>query len=100
MVRRPPGSTRTETLLPYTTLFRSALHLVGEGGGELARQRRVVRQVAILDRILQRELGGRQQHREFGARQPAPFARAAHQLVVRRQQIGRASCRERVCQYV
>src|SRR3546814_5889544 len=23
MVRRPPGSTRTDTLFPYTTLFRS-----------------------------------------------------------------------------
>src|SRR3546814_20237766 len=23
MIRRPPGSTRTETLFPYTTLFRS-----------------------------------------------------------------------------
>src|SRR3546814_10955297 len=23
MIRRPPGSTRTETLLPYTTRFRS-----------------------------------------------------------------------------
>src|SRR3546814_9198623 len=23
MMRRPPGSTRTDTLLPYTTLFRS-----------------------------------------------------------------------------
>src|SRR3546814_18895490 len=27
MVRRPPRSTRTDTLFPYTTLFRSALHL-------------------------------------------------------------------------
>src|SRR3546814_2961221 len=26
MVRRPPRSTRTDTLLPYTTLFRSHLH--------------------------------------------------------------------------
>src|SRR3546814_5497613 len=26
MIRRPPRSTRTDTLLPYTTLFRSALH--------------------------------------------------------------------------
>src|SRR3546814_15741163 len=26
MVRRPPGSTRTDTLFPYTTLFRSAAH--------------------------------------------------------------------------
>src|SRR3546814_6482321 len=27
MIRRPPRSTRTDTLFPYTTLFRS--HLVG-----------------------------------------------------------------------
>src|SRR3546814_14261221 len=26
MIRRPPRSTRTDTLLPYTTLFRSQLH--------------------------------------------------------------------------
>src|SRR3546814_17438599 len=25
MIRRPPGSTRTDTLFPYTTLFRSAI---------------------------------------------------------------------------
>src|SRR3546814_1483380 len=29
MIRRPPRSTRTDTLLPYTTLFRSpAIHIV------------------------------------------------------------------------
>src|SRR3546814_17400063 len=27
MVRRPPGSTRTDKLFPYTTLFRSTWHL-------------------------------------------------------------------------
>src|SRR3546814_2615431 len=27
MLRRPPGSTRTDTLFPYTTLFRSGLRL-------------------------------------------------------------------------
>src|SRR3546814_3121718 len=27
MIRRPPRSTRTDTLFPYTTLFRSLLHL-------------------------------------------------------------------------
>src|SRR3546814_11509430 len=27
MIRRPPRSTRTDTLFPYTTLFRSALEL-------------------------------------------------------------------------
>src|SRR3546814_14903871 len=29
MIRRPPRSTRTDTLFPYTTLFRS--HKTGEG---------------------------------------------------------------------
>src|SRR3546814_10689055 len=40
MIRRPPRSTRTDTLFPYTTLFRSDAHaLVGQphmhgvGGG-------------------------------------------------------------------
>src|SRR3546814_3632583 len=28
MIRRPPRSTRTDTLVPYTTLFRS-VHVVG-----------------------------------------------------------------------
>src|SRR3546814_1176933 len=32
MIRRPPISTRTDTLFPYTTLFRSALVLVLLGG--------------------------------------------------------------------
>src|SRR3546814_8712814 len=27
MIRRPPRSTRTDTLLPYTTLFRSLVYL-------------------------------------------------------------------------
>src|SRR3546814_5710721 len=41
MIRRPPRSTRTDTLFPYTTLFRSrqrlppaALGEVGEAGGD------------------------------------------------------------------
>src|SRR3546814_4006122 len=35
MIRRPPRSTRTDTLFPYTTLFRSDLGLPrpAEGGG-------------------------------------------------------------------
>src|SRR3546814_13920179 len=33
MIRRPPRSTRTYTRLPYTTLFRSLVH-VSELGGE------------------------------------------------------------------
>src|SRR3546814_4390934 len=32
MIRRPPRSTRTDTLFPYTTLFRSDLCLASVGG--------------------------------------------------------------------
>src|SRR3546814_6854999 len=31
MIRRPPRSTRTDTLFPYTTLFRSSYGRVGVG---------------------------------------------------------------------
>src|SRR3546814_10146029 len=44
MIRRPPRSTRTDTLFPYTTLFRSAvddpLGRAPQGGGRRGRQRR------------------------------------------------------------
>src|SRR3546814_7579627 len=37
MIRRPPRSTRTDTLFPYTTLFRSLDRAAGKGlGGQLA----------------------------------------------------------------
>src|SRR3546814_9874660 len=32
MIRRPPRSTRTDTLFPYTTLFRSAFHDLNDPG--------------------------------------------------------------------
>src|SRR3546814_12222589 len=33
MIRRPPRSTRTDTLFPYTTLFRSVSELAAFGPG-------------------------------------------------------------------
>src|SRR3546814_1282910 len=37
MIRRPPRSTRTDTLFPYTTLFRSQFApTIGLGGADLA----------------------------------------------------------------
>src|SRR3546814_2563874 len=33
MIRRPPRSTRTDTLFPYTTLFRSSARRAGSGAG-------------------------------------------------------------------
>src|SRR3546814_5361700 len=47
MIRRPPISTRTDTLFPYTTLFRS-IGRVGVIGGALA----VVLRRGVEDRLL------------------------------------------------
>src|SRR3546814_5611861 len=41
MLRRPPRSTRTDTLFPYTTLFRSCEHL--EPAGMKVRRLRMAR---------------------------------------------------------
>src|SRR3546814_2203136 len=45
MIRRPPRSTRTDTLFPYTTLFRSLY-----GGQILARALRAMQQTVSPDR--------------------------------------------------
>src|SRR3546814_2517607 len=37
MIRRPPRSTRTDTLFPYTTLFRSTLADPGRGAVHIGR---------------------------------------------------------------
>src|SRR3546814_2789235 len=48
MIRRPPRSTRTDTLFPYTTLFRSLLGIEPRIGGlGVLRQRRFARGVAV-----------------------------------------------------
>src|SRR3546814_1752669 len=59
MIRRPPRSTLTDTLFPYTTLFRSMVAL-GEAGIDRALDRRAVRDAAAgrhIDRQL-RPVGG------------------------------------------
>src|SRR3546814_19189723 len=48
MIRRPPRSTRTDTLLPYTTLFRSDRPHRGIGHGGLQRLRDLRRRSAGL----------------------------------------------------
>src|SRR3546814_11852827 len=40
MIRRPPRSTRTDTIFPYTTLFRSAEAAGGDGAARAAGARR------------------------------------------------------------
>src|SRR3546814_20561923 len=43
MIRRPPRSTRTDTLFPYTTLFRSIVQQVGQQDGTIVPTRVMVR---------------------------------------------------------
>src|SRR3546814_14840419 len=54
MIRRPPRFTRTVTLFPYTTLFRSIVHLVHKVGDRIALL------VAQIDggETVQRHIGG------------------------------------------
>src|SRR3546814_9634241 len=49
MIRRPPRSTRTDTLLPYTTLFRS--ERLGERAGVSDAGRAAIADEIIADRI-------------------------------------------------
>src|SRR3546814_9983482 len=49
MIRRPPRSTRTDTLFPYTTLFRSLLvFLYGRAGAPLHARRFSTKQIFIV----------------------------------------------------
>src|SRR3546814_3206388 len=48
MIRRPPRSTRTDTLFPYTTLFRSRLPLRAVAGGHAVGWRQAAGAAALL----------------------------------------------------
>src|SRR3546814_12426027 len=103
MIRRPPRSPRTDTLFPYTTLFRS-LVLPNETAQVLERVRACRRHgMPIIAR-------GRGTN-TTGATVPinggvvVSFERMNRLLRMAPEdrlalEIGRASCRERVCQYV
>src|SRR3546814_12490040 len=98
MIRRPPRSTRTDTLFPYTTLFRS-----NRDGRVLGRgPREDLRDVAGWPVGYQpaRELVRPQARREQEALadRNAQFEQEPALLLgLHALEIGRASCRERVC---
>src|SRR3546814_19444809 len=107
MIRRPPRSTRTDTLFPYTTLFRSDLCLASVGG-QLDEQPRLRRSAHAgnedgLERLLpfarrRKPLDG-QCGRYRRDRRCAPVLLGQLSSDSGHHQIGRASCRERVCQF-
>src|SRR3546814_13421154 len=108
MVRRPPRSTRTDTLFPYTTLFRSSV----ERAGHVRHQ-----QEELVVREHMAAGPARQRTAETVPRLPlsgdpaidgdriiegadAVALERGDALHQRHTKIGRASCRARVCQYV
>src|SRR3546814_8027512 len=92
MIRRPPRSTRTDTLFPYTTLFRSA-QLVGILGPEII----VAFAIDALDRVRIDVRAGRAWivggHRPGG--DPAAYVRRERHIIVAkpRVELGRAHVR-------
>src|SRR3546814_2928415 len=52
MIRRPPRSTRTDTLFPYTTLFRSDIHDIFLGTGLGARGYAIIGQ-GMINRLIE-----------------------------------------------
>src|SRR3546814_11238624 len=121
MIRRPPRSTLTDTLIPYTTLFRSPniASFVGAGSG-----REMVLGDAAADpnpAQLDAMRGVVRRAMDEGAMgvasalisPPGTFAGTPELVAIAgaaarcggvyaphlRSEIGRASCRERVCQY-
>src|SRR3546814_20775133 len=109
MIPRPPRSTRTDTLFPYTTLFRSRLadpdrRVRGHRFGDLL----ILHVAEGIERLRIEQVVGelRSAHRlEHHAREDRlELVTRGVEIVTRRQplgvEIGRASCRERVCQYV
>src|SRR3546814_10955249 len=104
MIRLPPRSTRTDTLFPYTTLFRSDR----TGDGRVARDPVLgdipvvgdVGEILVADDDQQIEVG---LIAVLGLVHPVIAGVGAEQddlVDLAAPQIGRASCRERVCQYV
>src|SRR3546814_13969841 len=116
MLRPTPRSTRTYTLFPYTTLFRSLQHGVEfemssflkvsrEGPVAIATLNRPEQRNAISTRDDSREIEEfcREMTEDHTVRvivmtgAGSAFCAGGN---VKDMEIGRASCRERVCQYV
>src|SRR3546814_2954790 len=73
MIRRPPRSTRTDTLFPYTTLFRSHVHRPLRDGVEI--------ELPTLQRgLLERRIPDRQRV-EVGLDAPALAVRRLHRAM-------------------
>src|SRR3546814_18559474 len=104
MRRPPPRSTRTDTLFPYTTLFRSQLvaigvrhgRVIGKAGAYRFLPEILTHGMANVDPLLGRQV----QEQELGNLSRRIGLALCNRFEPGVNKIGRASCRERVCQYV
>src|SRR3546814_14125979 len=98
MSRRPPDATRTATLFPYTTLFRSKIF---QSGAFIAVSGAMAAIVIAIAMSVWRAREEKQSETYGSARWATDKEiRKAGLLKQDGVEIGRASCRERVCQYV
>src|SRR3546814_13363636 len=110
MYRRPPRSTRTATLFPYTTLFRSLSKDYEKPQWDLPHTTIDGKQVAIEEQAALKKpfCNLIRFHRISDAKSADPRVLlvaplSGHHATLLRdtvREIGRASCRERVCQSV
>src|SRR3546814_6252368 len=54
MIRRPPRSTRTDTLFPYTTLFRSIIKKLGGKKGDFSKALEQAMKLWIQNDVIER----------------------------------------------
>src|SRR3546814_10349402 len=96
MIRRPPRATRTDTLFPYTTLFRAAL-LCGLGVYDLLQTSHAIRRnYPIVGNIRWLVESIRPELRQYlfeSDTEAAPFSRAQRSLVYQRAKGDRTSTR-------
>src|SRR3546814_18732468 len=114
MIRRPPRSTRTDTLFPYTTLFRSPRDPFAERLGRARVDHAIL--VAEQDQRRRRDLADARRHFGLAVHSPAQhrgfaFSRDGAQFPIAAAtrlmddfmlpaQMRRASCGERGSHYV
>src|SRR3546814_19473413 len=102
MIRLPPRSTRTDTLFPYTTLFRSSFHYVDSPNIDLAVGAlddpgavRLTSHFGVESRL--HGWTGGQGLSEMRSEDHKPLQERWAKVHKPDASIGRASCRERVC---
>src|SRR3546814_20297452 len=122
MIRRPPRSTRTDTLFPYTTLFRSLndialiVHLpraqdrrvadifLGDAGHALQLYGPITARLRIGIVVVAQKRGKNGFAINAGQASPdhpaLPIDKGGGLAIADGPEIGRAPCRERVCQSV